>query len=87
MTERIGKYLRVQEIPTPGRKSRRWEVLNNVDDDLAEIGWYSSWRQYVLEPNACTVFNTSCLRDIIAFLDRENKRSRARTKAKAPPHD
>uniref|UniRef100_A0A6M3L5P0 Uncharacterized protein n=1 Tax=viral metagenome TaxID=1070528 RepID=A0A6M3L5P0_9ZZZZ len=78
MSDRIGKYLRVQERLNGGRKTKRWALLANDGDELGEIAWYKSWRQYVLEPNACTVFNAGCLRDIIAFLDEQNKLVRAR---------
>ncbi len=36
---------------------------------LATIRWYGAWRQYVLEPESETVWNTTCLMDIVEFID------------------
>ena len=35
---------------------------------LAIIRWYGAWRQYVLEPEPDTGWNTGCLQDVIAFI-------------------
>lgn len=76
-TSRIGNYLRVHELPNPGRKTKRWAVLTNHNDRIGEISWYTSGQQYTLDPEACTTWNAGCLTDIVAFLERQNKRSRA----------
>ena len=35
---------------------------------LAIIRWYGAWRQYVLEPEPGTIWNTTCLQDVITFI-------------------
>jgi hypothetical protein len=36
---------------------------------LAIIKWYGAWRQYTLFPEPDTIWNKTCLRDVIAFID------------------
>jgi len=51
------------------------------DDELAEIEWYPEWRQYCFMPVVYTVWNDSCLKDIVEFLEflrQEHKSKRAR---------
>lgn len=53
-----------------------WTGGKPYDDDgerfaeLGEINWYAPWRRYVFLPNANTLFDAGCLREIVAFLDR-----------------
>ena len=35
---------------------------------LALIRWYGAWRQYVIEPEAGTIWNATCLQDVISFI-------------------
>jgi hypothetical protein len=63
-------------------KTQYWTVYSKRHGDmLGDIKWYGPWRQYVFEPyNA--LFNTSCLNDVIAFINRlsiERKVQRAAT--------
>ena len=80
--QKIGKYLSVLLLPRKrGRKTDQWEVFNHVtdqenDDPLAEINWYTRWRQYVFDPNLGTVWNDRCLIDLVAFLRSENDKRR-----------
>ena len=37
---------------------------------LAVIRWYGAWRQYVIEPEPKTIWNATCLQDVIAFIAR-----------------
>jgi len=74
--ERIGKYLRVRlDKRLKSRKTDTWEVINNDDESLGVISWYSPWRQYNFEPEIAT-YNHRCLTDIAAFLIRENGKRR-----------
>lgn len=75
MPDRIGKYLLTREQPTAG-KTKRWTITGNDGGALASVLWYGPWRQYVMEPDFGTVFNSTCLRDIVAFLDRVNAAQR-----------
>ena len=35
---------------------------------IAIIKWYGAWRQYTLFPEPDTVWNKTCLQDVIAFI-------------------
>jgi hypothetical protein len=41
---------------------------------LAQLYCYQPWRQYVFAPLRNAVFNDSCLKDIINFLEQLNKK-------------
>lgn len=75
-SERIGKYLTVEDISPPSRLTKVW-VLNGSDNSpLGQIRWYSAWRQYTFWPNGnlAIVLNATCLDDIAKF-------TRAKTQA------
>jgi hypothetical protein len=68
MREVIGKYLVVE----PFGVGRGWHLRNKRDQDLGEIIWYVNWRQYVFRGMDHCDFSADCLRDIAAFLERQN---------------
>ena len=45
---------------------------------LGVIRWFGRWRQYTIEPEASTVWNKDCLREVAEFLDALMKERRAR---------
>jgi len=48
-----------------GTKTRVWLVKSKRHgNDLGLIKWFSRWRQYAFFPDAETVWNPECLRDI-----------------------
>lgn len=64
-----------------------FDVINSMSEEpLARIKWYPAWRQYVIFPEAETVFNDGCLEAIVSFLkhiNSEHKRlNNLRTKDK-----
>lgn len=70
---RIGKYLSVRLLVRPAtRKTDVWALVANDGAALATIKWYGPWRQYVLEPEFDTVFNATCLVDVVQFLNQVN---------------
>ena len=55
-------YMRFEDVPNPGRKTRRITVFNKSGGyPLGYIHWHGAWRQYVFEPEAATIFNVECL--------------------------
>jgi len=72
MNEQIGKYLSVQQANLPGQKTCRWWLFSTEGDTLGIILWHVHWRQYGLETFSKRVFHNGCLRDIAAFLDKQN---------------
>jgi len=64
----------------PGAKTRRWDVLTKGDEKdvragirLGSIRWWGRWRRYAFFPEAGTLYESTCLRDIAAFLDQVMK--------------
>ena len=50
-----------------------WDVINTKSEEpLAQIKWYSAWRQYVIIPEPETVYNDGCLEVITGFIKRLN---------------
>lgn len=76
---RIGKFLTARRFaPVAGQSTSRWQILGNDGTILGRVTWYAPWRQYTFDPAECTTFNTGCLRDIVAFLDKANREHKAR---------
>ena len=47
-----------------------WRCKNNHDGfTLGIVEMYPTWNKYVFEPTANVVFDTSCLLDIIHFME------------------
>lgn len=72
-TERIGKYLAVEELGIAGRKTKTWIIEGSDGNPLGQARWYSPWRQYTFWPtnDIATVLNKTCLHDLADFLERE----------------
>lgn len=82
------KYIHFEERPNPGKRTSKWNCLNNNDgDELCEIRWSGGWRQYVTRFTAfhCMSyyeFNADCLTDLADFLSQLNKLQRGKWKSK-----
>jgi len=66
------KYLIFDAYNIPHRKTKIVKVINKSSgNELGEISWYGSWRQYCFFPTVefDTVWNNTCLKDIIDVLD------------------
>ena len=47
-----------------------YRIYNNRSvGQIGIISYYKPWRQYVFSSSESCVFNTSCLRDIISFME------------------
>ena len=53
--------------------------------ELGRVSWYGPWRCYTIEPDEGTVFNSTCLRDIAAFLAEQTQDHLARAR-RLPGH-
>jgi hypothetical protein len=65
------QYLVIKEaaISRPGALTKVFGVYSKAQGGLlAHISWYSSWRQYVLNPSPGTVWNPDCLEFVSAFI-------------------
>jgi hypothetical protein len=55
-------------------KTQIWEVVTTVDGGataLGQIRWHGPWRKYAFFAYPNTLFETNCLRDLIAFIDKQ----------------
>ena len=63
-------------------KTNEYEVTekHNVRVILGHIGWFPRWRKYVFEPEAGTVYEETCLREISQFIVEETSTQRKAAK-------
>ncbi len=67
----MSKCIEFFEIGNPG-KTKIWDILSKRSGYiLGKIKWYGPWRQYCFFPAAETVFNKTCMEDIIKFIKEE----------------
>ncbi|MFW9872927.1 MAG: hypothetical protein ACFFG0_07485 [Candidatus Thorarchaeota archaeon] len=53
-------------------KTKVWGIYNkNNGIKIGEIRWYGSWRQYCFFPEEGTLFDKTCLTDIINFINKQ----------------
>lgn len=65
-------YLKFVELPASQRKTKFIEVWSAEEQHLlGTISFKSQWRHYCFFPRGETVFDTSCLREIIERLEKE----------------
>lgn len=63
-------FLTFTEEPNSERKTKRWCVIStNGSIKLGHIMWYTSWRRYCFYPFQDTVFDTVCLKEVVAFIE------------------
>lgn len=47
-----------------------YRIYNNKgNDQIGIISWYKPWKQYVFSSEPECVFNNSCLRDVLDFIE------------------
>lgn len=84
----MSKWIAFEEVPAPlDRKTKVWAV-KTVDGTawLGEIRWFGRWRCYAFFPYTNTVYERTCLLDIVHFIDAQMlARQEARAKASPPP--
>lgn len=61
-----------------GQKTGRWHVLSTESGDiLGHVKWFGRWRRFAFFPEAETVFEQDCMRDIAEFIEARTKEHRA----------
>ena len=64
------KFITIQDSKHPHLPGRLYDIINNRSgDSIGEIGYYSPWKQYVFSSRPECVFNNSCLRDVLDFME------------------
>ena len=68
------KFLTFSRVDIKGRKTPIFIVRNkNNSVLLGQINFYPQWRKYVFEPTDDVIFDTSCLKDILSFMEEQQK--------------
>jgi IS4 transposase len=69
------KFINIKQVDCETfEKHPVYRVFNNKShSQLGIISWYTPWRQYVFSSQEECVFNISCLRDVIDFMDLAGK--------------
>ena len=68
------KYLTFERKDIEGRKTPIFIIRNKESNFLlGQIKFYPQWRKYVFEPSEEVIFDTSCLKDIISFMEEKQK--------------
>lgn len=73
-----GTHIRFNYLrDTISGKTKIWNVISLSGDDLGEIKWFSKWRKYCFFPISYTVFEETCLTEIIEFITDRTKEHRS----------
>lgn len=65
-----GKWIYFELIAQKA-KTQVWNIVSKQDNmALGYIAWFSRWRKYSFFPNNNMVFETDCLKDIVAFIEK-----------------
>ncbi len=77
--QELGKYMLVRE-PTPSvtGKTKIWIIVDRSNGLLGKVRWFGRWRCYAFFPETDTVFNASCMRELVMFCDEATKKQRSR---------
>ena len=69
------KYLEFRELgKSPSGKTKIISVVNNTTGSaLGQIRWFASWRKYTFHTNFGNIFDSACLLEVVAELDRLNQ--------------
>ena len=76
----ISRWLEfVSRGKTESGKTRMWGVYSTKGEDpmlLGEVRWHGAWRKYSFFPEALTVFEDECLRDLSFFIEQATRKHR-----------
>ena len=84
----MAEFIRFAEVPSDGRKTRRWLIENKKSGaELGLVSWYGAWRQYVAMFDENCVFSAGCLVDIATFVTEQNADHRKLLASKPSPEE
>lgn len=64
-----GKWIIFNEVEIKPKTSV-WGIVTNDGIPLGQIKWFAQWRKYSFFPNADTVFEKTCLMEIVNFIEK-----------------
>jgi|SRR5882724_5634382 len=71
-------HLYFNELNNADKKTRLWEVTAVASDEvLGIVSFWGAWRKYVFKPNAATLYDASCMREIADFTEAQTALWRA----------
>lgn len=74
----LGRYIVFEPNGTsPSGITKLWRLVTNTGILLGEISWHPAWRCYIFAPQAKTIYEKICLRQIAAFCDDRTKEHKA----------
>jgi len=65
----MNSHLTFKECPPTG-KTKVFTVHSKDGITLAVVRWFSAWRRYTFQPSSATVWDASCLREVMEFLEK-----------------
>ena len=71
MSEKKYKFITIRQVNGEEFAKRPvYRIFNNKgDDQIGILSYYAPWRQYVFSSRPECVFNNSCLRDVLDFME------------------
>lgn len=63
----------IYDGPSASGKSKLFTVATPDGTSLGKVKWYGAWRCYAFFPNADTLYEKRCLRDIANFCEKESQ--------------
>jgi len=73
-----GQWLRFNPRRVPGRKTPIYDVLTKQEGNkIGEIRYWGAWRAFVFVPGFHTIYETTCLRDLATFCERQTAEHRS----------
>lgn len=69
------KYINIKQVNSEVFEGKPvYRIFNNrTGDQLGIISYYKPWKEYVFSSKEDCVFNNTCLRDVLDFMEKEIK--------------
>lgn len=75
--KKLGKYMHVCEpVNSTSGKTKIWTITDRLFIPLGQVRWFGRWRCYAFFPETGTVFNASCMRELVMFCEATTKEQR-----------
>lgn len=62
------KWINFHEVKDTG-KTKVWDIKTKHGEILGFIGWHGPFRKYAFFPADSTIYDASCLNDIMSFIN------------------
>jgi len=75
--QQLGKYMFVREpMNSKTGKTKIWIIVDRNNSPLGDVRWFGRWRCYAFFPEPDTVFNASCMNELVSFCDGATEKQR-----------